>query len=75
MIDKIICQAKHKPNEGCVACNGYGFVLHEIALHGGRKVWVRPGIRPIYIGKRWRSFDGLDCIETADGPIPLEDFK
>lgn len=69
MSERIYCQecmgrGYHNPDQtGCNTCGGYGIVAEEATTECcGRAFWVRPGNHTTYVGKRYRSFDGLGFV-------------
>ena len=59
-----------KREGGCSTCGGYGYVMSLVSLCSGCGLdgWVRPGCYTSYVGKVWRSIDGVKIVETDFGP-------
>lgn len=56
-----------KGEDGCDGCGGYGVVAFQSTLDCGCVVWNRPGAYTSYIGKKYRSMDGLEIEVTKNG--------
>lgn len=68
----IKCQAcdGHDIKHGCSVCGGYRVLLQRAKCFECKTpYWVRPGQSTMWIGKEWRSFDGLALTWLTSGPI------
>lgn len=60
---EIKCQKCKPEDQGCERCGGYKVIVAKVHLQCcGREYWTRPGVRSMYDGKTWESFDGLGLI-------------
>lgn len=62
-MSKIECQQCSRDDHtepGCGTCGGYGYLIEKVPCeHCGHEAWMRPGSFTVYVGKRYRSFDGV----------------
>lgn len=65
----MLCQAKkvHVKGDGCGLCGGYGYIAEfgPACSKCNKKAWFRPGAWTSYVGKHYRTLDGLELIVTA----------
>lgn len=59
------CKGKKREN-GCGTCGGYGVLITKATTEDGVKYWTRPRRYTVYVGKRFRSFDGVELIIGKD---------
>ena len=71
VIIQILCQADHKEGQGCYTCGGYKILLFQgpVCMTCNRVGWLRPGNHTTYVGKRWRTYDGIEMTQRANGSV------
>lgn len=71
-MNQIKCKAEHDHNNGCSSCGGYKVVFFKQHCPTCKRFgWMRPGAFTTYVGKRYKTVDGLEfVVETLRAGAP-----